>query len=93
MISRGTDNQMDKIDYDEIVELHGNADTNPQIETSQMYDIVLLDTPKMVDAVRTVMKEWVPVRQASAMIRRFDGETFDIEDIEKIYQLPDFPSS
>jgi hypothetical protein len=37
--------------------------------------------------------EWVPVRQASAMIRRFDGETFDIEDIEKIYQLADFPSS
>jgi hypothetical protein len=47
----------------------------------------------MVDAVRTIMREWVPVRQASAMIRPFDGETFDIEDIEKIYQLPDFPSS
>jgi hypothetical protein len=86
-------NQMDKIDYGETVELHGNADTNPQIEISQMYDIVLLGTPRMVDAVRTIMREWVPVRQASAMIRRFDGETFDIEDIEKIYQLPDFPSS
>jgi hypothetical protein len=84
---------MDKIDYDETVELHGNADTNPQIEISQMYDVVLLDTPRMVDAVRTIMKEWVPVRQASAMIRRFDGETFDIEEIEKIYELADFPSS
>jgi hypothetical protein len=84
---------MDKIDYGETVELHGNADTNPQIEIAQMYDIVLLDTPRMADAVRTIMKEWVPVRQASAMIRRFDGETFDIEDIEKIYQLADFPSS
>jgi hypothetical protein len=66
---------MDKIDYNETVELHGNADTNPQMEFAQMYDVVLLDTPKMVDAVRTIMKEWVPVRQASAMIRRFDGET------------------
>ena len=84
---------MDKIHYDEIVELHGIADTNPQIEISQMYGIILLDTLKMADAVRTVMKEWVPVRQASAMIRRFDGETFDIEDIEKIYQLPEFATS
>jgi hypothetical protein len=88
---RGT--QMDKIDYDENVELHGNADTNPQIEFSQTSDVVLLDTPRMVDAVRTIMKEWVPVRQAGAMIRRFDGETYDIEDIEKIYQRADFPSN
>ena len=84
---------MDKIHYDEIVELHGISDTNPQIEIPQMYDIILLDTPRMADAVRTVMREWVSVRQASAMIRRFDGETFDIEDIEKIYQLPDFTPS
>ncbi len=89
----GRDTQMDKIDYDETVELHGNADTNPQIEFSQTSDVVLLDTPRMVDAVRTIMKEWVPVRQAGTMIRRFDGETYDIEDIEKIYQRADFPSS
>jgi hypothetical protein len=88
----GCYNQMDKIDYNETVELHGNLDTNPQMEFAQMYDVVLLDTPRMVDAVKTIMKEWVPVRQASAMIRRFDGETFDIEDIENIYQRADFPS-
>src|ERR1700730_12897514 len=86
------DPQMDKIDYDETVELHGNADTNPQMEFSQTSDVVLLDTPRMVDAVRTIMKEWVPIRQAGARIRRFDGETYDIEDIERIYQRADFPS-
>jgi hypothetical protein len=49
--------------------------------------------PPLPLPIRNPAPHQPPIRQAGAMIRRFDGETYDIEDIEKIYQRADFPSS
>ena len=85
---------MANIDYEEVVDLHGlpaemmpTPNTNPQFCWGGEPKTTTLHA-----AVREVVEEWPPMRQASATIHRNGGSPLQIEDIRALYQRADFPA-
>jgi hypothetical protein len=88
------DEDMKKIDYGEVVDLHGlPADTPyPATNAQTYYAFGKTKTTTLEGAVREVVERWTPLRKASAMILRAGGKAnLEIEGIIALYKRSDFP--
>lgn len=83
---------MENIDYEEDVDLHGLPAEMPlPTANAQFCTYGKQKTTVLHAAVREVVEEWPPMRQASAMICR-NGGSLQIKDIRVLYQRADFPA-